>query len=183
MSAELNLLPCPFCGASADSGNGFAPCESVTYVYCENSTCPLHTVDVGFTAETWNRRTPLPVQAGEGGEVLFIRQKSAPEMRWVETTAEALAVMSSQVRDVFDVRTLYTRPDGTGEQGGQDAEDAARYRFRKQFLESGGSVHFGSFGCQYRMPGQLVSKGATEEEAIDAARATRAKANDGEVKQ
>jgi hypothetical protein len=66
MSAELNLLPCPFCGSSADSGNGFAPLESVTYAYCENSACPLHTVDVGFTPETWNRRTPLPVQAGEG---------------------------------------------------------------------------------------------------------------------
>jgi hypothetical protein len=82
MSTELNLLPCPFCGASADSGNGFAPLESVTYAYCENSNCPLHTVDVGFTPETWNRRTPLPVQAGEGEANAVREARARLEQKW-----------------------------------------------------------------------------------------------------
>lgn len=49
------------------------------------------------------------------------------------------------------------------------AKDAARWKFRRQLLGSGGAILFGMFGCQLRRVGELISHGASEEEAIDAA--------------
>jgi hypothetical protein len=53
------LKPCPFCGSTAKSDNGFSPCESVTYAWCSNQDCSLCTIEFGFTVEEWNRRTTL----------------------------------------------------------------------------------------------------------------------------
>jgi hypothetical protein len=50
-----------------------------------------------------------------------------------------------------------------------DAKDAARWRFRKQFLENGGAIMFTMANCQFRRAGELVACGATEQDAIDAA--------------
>jgi hypothetical protein len=50
-----------------------------------------------------------------------------------------------------------------------DAKDAARWRFRKQFLADGGAVVWSRNGCQYRKAhGILAGSGETEEDAIDA---------------
>lgn len=48
-------------------------------------------------------------------------------------------------------------------------KDAERWRYRKQFLASQGAIMFTVSGCQLRWAGELVSAGANEEEAIDAA--------------
>jgi hypothetical protein len=53
---DTELLPCPFCGSAARKDNGFSPLESVTYAYCSNNKCELHSVDVGFLPSTWNVR-------------------------------------------------------------------------------------------------------------------------------
>ena len=53
-SEELKL--CPFCGSPAKSDNGFSPAESITYAWCSNTECQLHSVDVGMTPSDWNRR-------------------------------------------------------------------------------------------------------------------------------
>ena len=50
------LLSCPFCGSPAKSDNGFSPAESITYAWCSNTECQLHSVDVGMTPADWNRR-------------------------------------------------------------------------------------------------------------------------------
>ena len=50
------LLSCPFCGSPAKSDNGFSPAESITYAWCSNTECQLHSVDVGMTPSDWNRR-------------------------------------------------------------------------------------------------------------------------------
>lgn len=55
MSSE-ELKPCPFCGSPAKSDNGFSPAESITYAWCSNTECQLHSVDVGMTPSDWNRR-------------------------------------------------------------------------------------------------------------------------------
>lgn len=55
MSSE-ELKPCPFCGSPAKSDNGFLPAESITYAWCSNTECQLHSVDVGMTPADWNRR-------------------------------------------------------------------------------------------------------------------------------
>lgn len=56
------LKPCPFCGSQAIEESGFAPCESIDYVFCSNSKCFLNDVDIGFKRDEWNTR------AGEGHE-------------------------------------------------------------------------------------------------------------------
>lgn len=53
---SANLKPCPFCGSPAIAENGFLPAESITYAFCSDLSCPLHSVDVGFTVEEWQRR-------------------------------------------------------------------------------------------------------------------------------
>ena len=53
-SEELKL--CPFCGSPAKSDNGFSPAESITYAWCSNTECQLHSVDVGMTPADWNQR-------------------------------------------------------------------------------------------------------------------------------
>jgi hypothetical protein len=59
-------------------------------------------------------------------------------------------------------------------QGGEDARDAARWRFRRDFLANGGAILFGERGCMLWKPGVgAISRGATEEEAIDAAIAAK----------
>lgn len=51
-----------------------------------------------------------------------------------------------------------------------DAEDAKRWRFRKNFLADGGAILFSANGCQLRYSdGQTLIAGATEEDAIDLA--------------
>lgn len=55
MSSE-ELKPCPFCGSPAKSDNGFSPAESITYAWCSNTECQLHSVDVGMTPSDWNQR-------------------------------------------------------------------------------------------------------------------------------
>ena len=50
------LLSCPFCGSPAKSDNGFSPAESITYAWCSNTECQLHSVDVGMTPADWNQR-------------------------------------------------------------------------------------------------------------------------------
>lgn len=49
MSAEL--LPCPFCGASARPLGSYL-------VACENMSCRLY--DTGFSRKEWNRRAQQP---------------------------------------------------------------------------------------------------------------------------
>ena len=58
--SHTKLLPCPFCGGSARSYNGFSPMESITYVWCNNQDCFLHDLDTDGGAPTiqqWNERT------------------------------------------------------------------------------------------------------------------------------
>lgn len=55
--SEQELKPCPFCGSPAKSDNGFPPAESITYAWCSNAECLLHSVDVGMTPADWNRRS------------------------------------------------------------------------------------------------------------------------------
>lgn len=55
-----------------------------------------------------------------------------------------------------------------------DVNDAKRWRFRKQFLSSGGAIMFTASGCQLRRAGNLVSTGDSEEQAIDAAMTAQA---------
>lgn len=60
------LKPCPFCGSSAKSDNGFSPCESVTYAWCSNQDCSLCTIEFGFTVDEWQaRKSPPSEQADE----------------------------------------------------------------------------------------------------------------------
>lgn len=51
----------------------------------------------------------------------------------------------------------------------EDAKDAARWRFRKQFLGNGGAIMFTHANCQLRRTGDLIACGETEQDAIDAA--------------
>lgn len=79
------LLPCPFCGSHAESGNGFMPSESIVLAWCSNTYCELHNNDTGFTPSTWNRRAALSnaepvgylleVDAGKDTACLFVANK------------------------------------------------------------------------------------------------------------
>jgi hypothetical protein len=60
----VKLKPCPFCGSSAKSDNGFSPCESVTYAWCSNQDCSLCTIEFGFTVDEWQARKSTPSKAG-----------------------------------------------------------------------------------------------------------------------
>lgn len=71
-------------------------------------TAILAFVDADRARNEPTHPSPIPTQTPD--EVPFIRQKAAPECRWVETTREALDAMEPRVRAVFDVRTLYTAP-------------------------------------------------------------------------
>ena len=53
------LLPCPFCGSAAESGNGFSPLELITWAWCSNNECLLHDNDIGFTPLSWNTRVSV----------------------------------------------------------------------------------------------------------------------------
>lgn len=66
------LEPCPFCGSKAKSDNGFAPLESITYAYCSNNECRLHSVDIGFSIEEWNTRA---VRLGQRLQVTTFKQR------------------------------------------------------------------------------------------------------------
>lgn len=68
-NVELKPIPCPFCGCDAESGSGFSPLESVTYVWCSNADCylsPIGRDERLFTIGEWNRRaSPSIPPAGE----------------------------------------------------------------------------------------------------------------------
>jgi hypothetical protein len=67
VTISRELRPCPFCGSEAQSDNGFAPCESITYAWCSNRDCPLHPIDTfGFTPESWNTRAALEAPQQDG---------------------------------------------------------------------------------------------------------------------
>lgn len=78
------------------------------------------------------------------------------------------------------IKKLVSLLPAAGNSQSQDAVDAARYRFRKSFLESGGCVIWATSGCQYRKSGELVAIGKSEEEAIDAAIAAMGKQEGGD---
>ena len=56
------LLPCPFCGSDPETDNGFAPLESIYYVWCSNPDCELSPAGRDerlFDIKWWNTRATL----------------------------------------------------------------------------------------------------------------------------
>lgn len=84
MSSE-ELKPCPFCGSPAKSDNGFLPAESITYAWCSNTECQLHSVDVGMTPADWNRRVLQkvdPQQPAPAQGVTGLVEAISPALHW-----------------------------------------------------------------------------------------------------
>ena len=62
MSERLTLLPCPFCGSSAEGDTGFFPLTNLLYVWCSNAECGCSPKGRGermFLPEEWNHRAAL----------------------------------------------------------------------------------------------------------------------------
>jgi Lar family restriction alleviation protein len=69
-SNNIKLLPCPFCGATARHFSTPDENNRLSYgIQCGGSDCSITGPERGNpedAAAAWNRRSPLPVQAGEG---------------------------------------------------------------------------------------------------------------------
>lgn len=80
MSERLTLLPCPFCGSSAEGDTGFFPLTNLLYVWCSNAECGCSPKGRGermFLPEEWNRRAALS-SLSEGW--VMVPKKPTPEM-------------------------------------------------------------------------------------------------------
>ena len=73
------------------------------------------------------------------------------------------------VRTDQEYRNLEAENGSLRERLEKAEKDADRWQYRYSFLQSGGAVFFSETGVTLRMGGDIIAKGATETEAIDAA--------------